>query len=501
MSNFRKTRVALGAALYLIAFGEPLIADVWVFEPSLTLDQRFDDNYFLIPAEEGTALSATRLLGELGLNRESENYAIRGVASIDGLLTTNTDVGDEDLDSNQIVSIDASRRSPRSRYGVKLRFKNDTPSRDIAADVSDVSAIAQDTGLVETQSLSSNVARQEIAIEPRYQYNMTRRLEFDLDSSFTDVQHDLPSAQDAIFQRYLDTLPRDDVDGSFLEEPLPFDEVTIENVGVFSPTGELDDYQEANLNLGLRYDLNPISTLTGTVGYSYFVSQVLLAPEVFLNEFQVIPDPEERQIVRRPRRDQISTTTTFTLGYERFLTPILQFTIDGGVYTNTTDNSDTFRAGDVLAEGAIAPVVGKSESDGWLASTSLSYDAGLTRYSARFAVDVLPSSAGSQVETNELTGEMLRTLSPRLKFSLRGRAYEPDRLGANVTDRFARRFISFEPRIQWQYTRNWTFAAAYRYRRQRARVDPVSAESNAILLAIKYTPPSKVRDAAQASGL
>lgn len=500
MSNVRKSGAALGAALYLIAFGESLIADVWVFEPSLTLDQRIDDNYFLIPAGEDTSLSATRLLGELGLNRESENYAIRGVASVDGLLTTNTEVGDEDLDSNQIAFIDASRRSPRSQYGVELSFKNDTPSRDIAADVSDISAIAQDTGLVETQSLSSNVARQEIAIEPRYQYNLTRRLEFDLDSSFKDVQHDLPSAQDAIYQRYLDTLPRDD-DGSLLEDPLPFDAVTIADVGVFSPAGELDDFQEAELNLGLRYDLNPVSTLTGSVGYSYFVSQVLLAPEVFLNEFQVIPDAEERQIVRRPRRDQISTTTTFTLGYERFLTPTLQFTMEGGVYTNSTDNSDTFRTDDVLAEGAIAPIVGKSESDGWLASTSLSYDAGLTRYSARFAVDVLPSSAGSQVETNELTGEMLRTLSPRLKLSLRGRAYEPDRLGANVTDRFARRFISFEPRIQWQYNRNWTVAAAYRYRRQKARVDPVSAESNAILFAIKYTAPSKVRDAAQASGL
>jgi len=44
-------------------------------------------------------------------------------------------------------------------------------------------------------------------------------------------------------------------------------------------------------------------------------------------------------------------------------------------------------------------------------------------------------------------------------------------------------------------------SAAYRYRRQRARTEDVSAESNAILLAIKYTPASEIRDAEQANRL
>ncbi len=500
MAQFRITGAALGAALCTIAISEHLVADVWVFEPSLTLDQRFDDNYFLIPAGDGS-LSATRAVGELGLSREAQNYVIKGVARIDALLTTNTEVGDEDLDSNQILAIDAGRIAPRSRYGVRLGFKNDTPSRDIAADLSDEGAIAEDTGLIVTQSLSNNVARQEITIEPRYEYDITRRLEFDVDAALTDVEHDLPSAQDAIYQRYLDSFPRNE-DGSLDGELLPFDAVTIDDVGgVFSPTGELDDFREAEIDFGLRFKLSPITTLTASAGYSHFIAQVLPAQEVFLNEFQVIPDDEVRQIVRRPRREQISTTTTFTVGFERFLTRTLQFTIDGGVYTNTTDNSDTFRPDDVILEGVPEPVVGKTESDGWLASTSLAYDAGSTRYTGRFAVDVQPSSSGSQVETNELTGEMLRVLSPRLNFSVRARAFEPDRVGARLEDRFARRFISFEPRIQWQYTRNWTVSAAYRYRRQKARVDPVAAESNAILLAVKYTPPSEIRDAAQASGL
>jgi len=125
----------------------------------------------------------------------------------------------------------------------------------------------------------------------------------------------------------------------------------------------------------------------------------------------------------------------------------------------------------------------------------------LTRYEARFRVDVQPSSSGSQVETQELIGEIYRELSPDLNVSLRSRAYEPDRLGANEEDRFARRFISIEPKVNWQFSRNWTVSAAYRYRRQKARVDPISAESNAVLFALTYTPPSALRDAAQANGL
>ncbi len=167
MSLIRNSGVALALGLCALAPSAPVVADIWVFEPSITLDQRFDDNYFLIPAGSGS-LSATRAVGELGLSREAENYVLKGLVRVDALLTTNTDVGEEDLDSNQIAALDARKRTARSRYGVRVNFKNDTPSRDIAADLSDSEAIAEDTGLLVTQSLSSNVARQEITIEPQF---------------------------------------------------------------------------------------------------------------------------------------------------------------------------------------------------------------------------------------------------------------------------------------------------------------------------------------------
>ncbi len=501
-NNAVSSLTILGLTASLVSL--PATADVWVFEPSISLDQRFDDNYYLIPAGDGS-LNATRAVGELGLSRESQSTSYRGLVRVDALLTTTNDNGDEGLDSNQIAAAEAVHRTARSRYGILATFTQDTPSRDIAADLSDVDNLISDTGLDLTQS-SNNVARREIVIEPSYEYNLTRRLTFDTQATLTAVDHDLPDPLDAVYQRYIDTFPRL-ADGSFDGTPVSYDDATLDILGegvVFSPSGEPDDYQEIEVDMGFRYKYTPITTLTTSVSYSRYTAEV--EPDSRANvDGSLIPDPDYRFIVRKPRRDSISTTATFKIGFERSLTPTLLLGVDGGVYTNTSDLTDTLRSTDVregeepIPQDLIDEL--KTDSDGWLASISLSYDAGVTRYVGKFAVDVEPSGSGTQVETHELTGTLSHIISPRLNFGLRARAYEPDRLGAISEDRFARRFISFEPKIEWKAARNWTVSAAYRYRRQKAQIDPIAAESNAVLLALKYTPPSEVRDAANASGL
>lgn len=478
-------------------------AEVWVLAPSLSLDQRFDDNYLLLTTGDGE-FSATRVVGELGLSRESEATSLEGLVRIDGLLTTTNEGGEETLDSNQIAAFDARFRTARSRYGASFNFKQDTPSRDIAADLSDPDSIATDTGLNFNQA--GNVSRQEFIIAPEYEYDVSRRLIFDIGATLTLVEHDLPEPQDAIFQQHINSFPRNP-DGSFNGTPLSFDEVTIDDVGVFTPSGELDDFFESELDIGFRYKYSPITTLSFNAGYSRFVSEVEADSLIFFTNDEKDRDPRNGNIFRTPRRDSISTTATFTLGFERQLSRTLKFGVIGGVFTNSIDNTDTLRPDDTIFDFVSQQELDETideletDTDGWLASISLSYDAGLTRYEGRFAVDVEPSSLGSQVESNELTASMFRVLSPRLDLSIRARAFEPDRLGVNSEDSFSRRFVSFEPLIQWKYTREWTVSAAYRYRRQKSQTDPISAESNAILLGLKYTPASKVRDAAQASGL
>lgn len=479
---------AAALGLGVVSVCMPARSNVLVFDPSIAIDQRFDDNYYLLPSGGGS-LSATRFVGDVGLSRISEVALIEGRARADALVTTENDVGDEDPDYNFLLELDTKLRSQRASYGLAFSLTWDTPSRDIAADLSETGSLASDTGLNVTQSLSSNVARLEGVVKPNYQYDITRRLAFDTNATFTAVKHALPSAQDAVYQRYLEVN----------ETPtLTYNEVTINDVGVFSPSGELDDFIEGKAELGFRYKLTPISTFSLTSSYSHFIAEVEPDPSVIVPFEQLIADDDIPEIRRKPRRESIATTTTFKLGYERFLQPNLQLTLIGGAYTNTTDNTDTLRPGEGRPDTDRSTL--ETDTDGWLASAGLTYDSGRTRYTGKLAIDVQPSSSGAQVETQELTGELFRILSPRTSFSFRARAYEPDRLGALAEDRFARRFISFEPKLQWRFSRNWTLISSYRYRRQKARVDPESAESNAVLLSVKFSPPSEIRDIAQGRG-
>lgn len=495
---------ALAMGLGMVFVSGSVMSDVWVFAPSISIDQRFDDNFFLSTVDGGS-LSATRGLGELGVSREARNYVFKGLGRLDALYTTQADIGPEEIDSNRFLALSYTQVTPRSRYGLNFAYTRDTPSRDITADISENTS-ATDTGLVVTQlvdgeltqSLLNNVVRNESVTELTFEYDVSRRLIFDASAAYTRAKHKRPSDQDVIYQRYLDIFAL----GDGTEPLLGYNEVTVADTGVFTVEGELDDFEEIELTLGLDYSLSPISSSSVSLSYSRLNTNIEY-PESFVIFEDKDPDSDVPEIRRNPRYDSTSTTGRLTLGYERFLTPTLRWSIAVGAYADSADALLEEDARENPQEEELSTVLpsGTTETDGFLANTSLSYDAGRTQYRVAFVADVQPSSVGSQIETNTLTGQLSRALSPRLNFSLQARAYEPDRVGALVEDEFARRFFSFEPRIDWKVTRNWTATAAYRYRRQRARVALESAESNALLFAIEYAAPSKIRDAAQAVGL
>lgn len=470
-------------------------ADEWIFRPSIGIDQRFDDNFSLVPIG-ADRLSATRLIGDLGIARETPRTSIQGTLRGDLRIEVG-DTEDTAPQFNGIALLDVTRLYKRGRANIDLRVTQDTPSDDIVSDVTDLTSVAVDSGVV-TQNF--DVARLRTDISPSFVYDLSRRSTLEGSFTFSAIDHEVPSTQDTLFDQYLRILASGGDNAPTPEtRPELFDEngerftrenITSDVTGVFSPTGELDDFSDISLRLGYRYALDRISSVAFTAGFSRFVAEEEVDPRALV--FEDLIAFGDGSIRRAPRADTVDTTTSFTIGYNRFLDPTLQLAVQAGVYTNASDDTERFRRNDgSLVEG----VEVESEEDGFLASISLEKDAGLTRYSARFAVDVLPSSAGSRVETNELTGQVLRKITRLIDVSLQGRAFEPDRLGAQADDRFARRFISLEPRIIWQFAREWTLGAAYRYRRQRARVDPESSESNAILISLRYEPPSRLAEA------
>ncbi|MEE9336115.1 MAG: hypothetical protein V3U65_18670 [Granulosicoccaceae bacterium] len=458
------------------------VADVWVFEPSAALDQRVDDNY-TIDTEMPDPVNATRIVGSLGLSRESQNTAFKGLIRVDGLLQQSENESSE-LSSNQILYLDSKVSSERTVYGIGINFKQDTPSRDISADITDLSVTAADTGASVSQD--QNVGRQRLVISPNWSYKLSRRTSVNTQLAYTKVNHELPSVEDAAFAQFGNA-----------EEVAEFLTSTDQ---VFLVEDELDNFKETAFTIGMKHSWSPLLDLNASISFKDYRTEIELDKNIVLLPFEdELIDSRERRIHRKPKRTSKSTTTTINIGFERSLSETLKVGFSVGAYANTKDDTDLIRADDVIVGSEEAVVAARADAtateNGWLGGITLTKTTGVTRYTGRFGVDVLPSDIGSQVESLDLVGDMVREISPRMDFALRARAYEPDAINATGVDEFSRRFISFEPKIIWQYSRAWTLAGSYRYRRQKSRADANSGESNAFLISLKYTPPSAIRDA------
>jgi len=452
-----KRRFSLRVSSTLVAIsalcsGPAVLADVWVFEPSASIDQRVDDNYRL-DTDQQLSVAATRAVGELGVSRESAGFEFRGLARVDGLLSLNNDDTNE-LDSNQVAFVEMTSLRPRSKLGGKLSFKQDTPNRDISSDITDISASASDTGASVTQD--QNIDRQKQTFNPYFIYNWSRRTELDLNYSFTRVSHSQPSCEDAL-------------------------RADNKNPGeVFTVTDELDDYEEHAIRLTARHKLSVLNTITGSVGYSLFKADEERVLGVFDFEGK-IPDPDCTNVLRNPRGETSVDTARVNIGFERSFSPTWKAGGQIGYYVADSDKFGTIK-----------------ETTGYLANATVSKTTGLTRYSGRLGIEVYPSDVGDVVESLEIVGDVYRKLGHLLDFTFRMRAYEPDTISDEVNDdAFARRFLSLEPKLIWRFSRAWTAAGSYRYRRQKSQANPKTGESNAVLFSLKYTPPSAIRDARQ----
>jgi len=486
----------LVTGLLAITASTASVADVWVFEPSAAIDQRFDDNY-TIDKDTSDETIATRVVGTLGLSREAPNAKFAGLLRVDGLITSSDSQGDE-LNSSRVAFLSSQFTTARAEYGIGLNYKFDTPSRDISADLTDPSSVAADTGASVTQD--SNVARERWILTPNWRYNLTRRTTFETDLSYTTVRHELPSAEDALRAEWLlNNTPTP-------ENPIP-DPISVFD---FSEQGffvtifdELDDFQEATIDIGIRSKLTPISTISFFAGYSDFTAKVEPDPAVvyFMPETETIGAADNNDVRRKRKRQRRSNTTKFRLGYDRAFTPTLNVGVQVGVYTNKTDDSELLRINDTTNFGddlvKLQEEIDKlvSTNTGYLANITATKSTGITRYSGKFGVDVLPSDVGAQVESLEAVGDLFRQMGPLLDFSFRVRAYEPDALNTDKDNKFSRRFLSLEPKLIWRFSRAWTVAGSYRYRRQKSQSDDSSGQSNALLFSLKYTPPSAIRDA------
>ena len=463
--------MAAAIATVVISASSTATADVWVFEPSAAIDQRVDSNYRLDPYED-QGVAATRAVAALDAKRETGTFFVRGQARVDALLSINENDTNE-RSSNQVLYVDTGVEQPRLNYGIEFSFKQDTPSRDISADVTDLSQTAADTGASVTQD--QNIDRRRLVLSPRLSYNLSRRTELSTRFTHTRVEHGLPSVQDAIDRQVQAIINNENAPEELVDTLQNLGRpATINDIGRFTIDDELDDFQENLIEFSVRHQLTRIDTLSAQVSYSDYEAQSEFASE----EPDRIQDPREINILRNPRLATFVDTKRFAIGYERSFSPTLTAGLQLGYFV-----ADSDRFGEL------------EKNEGYTTSISMTRFAGISQFSGRIGVEVFPSDIGDVVESLDVIGDYRREMSPLLDFSLRVRAYEPDAISDNSDDdRFARRFLSVEPKWIWRFRRAWTAGASYRYRRQKSQVDPVSGDSHALLFSLKYTPPSEIAD-------
>jgi len=291
------------SAALVLALALPLEnanANVWVFQPSASLDQRFDDNYRLEPFRS-RGVAATRAVFSGEVSRESKTYSIRGQARADGLLSVNEDNPDE-LSSNTIIYLDSKLLQPRSSWGLEFTHKRDTPSRDISADITDLSQTAADTGASVTQD--QNIDRTRIVFNPSFKYNLSRLSAITLSYSFTNVEHGLPSVQDAIDRQVQAILANENAPQAIKDSLLALDRpAEINDIGRFTVADELDDFTENLFEVNYRRQISRIDSISGLVSYSKYrtESEIANAPES-----DRIPDAREMPVSIASRVNSVS---------------------------------------------------------------------------------------------------------------------------------------------------------------------------------------------------
>ncbi|ADE16374.1 hypothetical protein Nhal_3336 [Nitrosococcus halophilus Nc 4] len=126
-------------------------------------------------------------------------------------------------------------------------------------------------------------------------------------------------------------------------------------------------------------------------------------------------------------------------------------------------------------------------SSGFVGKLVIRYSTELGLLRGSISRTVTPSGNGRSNQTDRIRIQYTQTIMPRLSFVLRADAFRTE----SVEDDFSqgeRRYFDVEPRLLWNWTRWWAVEVGYHYRRRENESPSEFANSNAVFVAITYTP-------------
>ena len=173
-------------------------AVVWLIDPSATIEQGYDDNYFLDSnSSDEDEVWTTRLSGELALRGKSNKLDVESLLRLDHV---NYSGDDDDLSDKDNVFLGLSSKysaSERNTFSLDGRYIRDTITRteQLFTDPEDTIIGEEDeVGIGPTEDIDINlvdrdVRRERVRLGPGWNYRFTERTSGGLQYTYNDVRY------------------------------------------------------------------------------------------------------------------------------------------------------------------------------------------------------------------------------------------------------------------------------------------------------------------------
>ena len=125
------------------------------------------------------------------------------------------------------------------------------------------------------------------------------------------------------------------------------------------------------------------------------------------------------------------------------------------------------------------------KSDGSVYKITFNTRAEISRFNVELSKDLAGSGSGSVVEKVQVDVKYRQRLTQLTSLSIRARAFDNESIGNNTSA--DRRYLSIEPKLRLNLSRNFNVGFSYRYRKQKYDNNDQSADSNAVFLGVVYS--------------
>ena len=200
--RMRRSSLFFGIAIFsfILLFSVTSKAAVWLYDPTITLKQEYDDNYRLSTnSSNEDEVWTTTLTGELALRGKSDRSDIAALIRLDAI---NYSGDDDDLrdKNNQLFGLSGRHSvSDRNAFRLNARYRRDTILRnsqidvdpgDTGAFIDEDGVLIDDTTDLDVDLVRENIRRERFLITPGWNYLFDERTEISLDYTYRDLSFD-----------------------------------------------------------------------------------------------------------------------------------------------------------------------------------------------------------------------------------------------------------------------------------------------------------------------